>query len=295
MGIKSICCLSNKISLIFSDNSYEKIDFLSANPFSMRDVIVDLDNQESQTVHGILRFPQDIHKESYPLIIGVAGSLGWGSHHYEFLEMYREMGIATFELNSFKSRGIESTVGTQIEVTVAAMILDSYKALDTLAKHPKIDKDKIAITGWSLGGGVSLFSGWLPIKEAINPDNDFVAHLPFYPPCFVKPENLSFVDSPIHILIGELDDWTPADACQDLVLAAKKVKDNIDITIYEKSHHSFDSNLDERVVENGYSFKDCMFTVRSDGAVLMNYLNIFNYFMSLLCSRSQFGCGMRVS
>ena len=54
--------------------------------------------------------------------------------------MYQEMGIATFELNSFKSRGIKSTVGSQTEVTIAAMILDAYKALEVLSNHPRIDK-----------------------------------------------------------------------------------------------------------------------------------------------------------
>ena len=128
----------------------EKVTFSSANPFSFRDIIVDLNSQGEQLVYGILTFPEkyDISKE-YPLVIGVAGSLGWREHHYEFLKMYNEMGIATFELNSFSSRGIDSTVGTQVEVTTAMMILDSYRALDILSEHPNINKEKIAITGWS--------------------------------------------------------------------------------------------------------------------------------------------------
>ena len=48
------------------------------------------------------------------------------------------------------------------------MILDSYKALEELSLHPNVDINNVAITGWSLGGGVALFSGWLPLKEAIN-------------------------------------------------------------------------------------------------------------------------------
>ena len=48
---------------------------------------------------------------------------------------------------------------------MAAMILDAYKAFEALSKHPKIDKDKVSITGWSLGGGVTLFSAWLPLMQ----------------------------------------------------------------------------------------------------------------------------------
>ena len=159
------------MSFLIADSNYERIDFVSANPFTFRDIILDLENQEVQNVYGILKLPKKQQKEKHPLIIGVAGSNGWSEHHYEFLEMYREMGIATLELKSFKSRGVESTVGTQIEVTTAMMILDSYRALDAVSNHSKINISKVAITGWSLGGGVSLLSGWIPLKKAINPKN----------------------------------------------------------------------------------------------------------------------------
>ena len=262
------------LSLVIANNLELKVDFLSANPFSFKDIITDIENQEEQIVSGILKLPENNNKEKFPLIIGVAGSLGWRAHHYEFLEMYREMGIATFELKSFISRGVESTVGTQVEVTTAMMILDSYRALEILSNHPKIDKNNIAITGWSLGGGVSLLSAWMPLVDAIKPKNNFAAHLPIYPPCIAQPEDLDFSDSPIHILIGELDEWTPAAACQDLTSKLQNLNYNINITIYKNSHHSFDSLSPLRIAESGYSLTDCRFKIRSDGAVLMNFLDI---------------------
>ena len=187
--------------------------------------------------------------------------------------MYQNLGFATFELNSFKSRRIESTVGDQTQVTTAAMILDAYRALEILSDHPNIKKDKISITGWSLGGAVTFFSAWIPLKNAINKDLQFASHLAFYPPCFFEPENLDFTDSPIHILIGELDDWTPSDPCNTLVDKLKN-KINIDITVYKDSHHGFDRRGGLEINEKGYSFKDCTFKLTEDGYVLMNYLNI---------------------
>jgi len=187
--------------------------------------------------------------------------------------MYQNYGCATFELNSFKSRDIESTVGKQNQITIAAMIVDAYKALEKLSIHPLINKDKISITGWSLGGGVTLFSGWLPLKNAINKQLSFASHLAFYPPCFIEPENLDFTQSPIHILIGELDDWTPSDPCNNLVdkLSANS---NINITVYKDSHHGFDREGGLETNENGYSFKNCMFKLTRDGDILINYFNI---------------------
>ena len=136
---------------------------------------------EKQNVFGKLTIPLDSlnPNKKYPLIIGVAGSMGWRKHHFDYMKIYQEEGFATFELNSFKSRGITSTVGSQNQVTAAAMILDSYRALDKLAKHPNIDKNNVAITGWSLGGAVALFSGWMPLKNIISEELSFAAHLAF--------------------------------------------------------------------------------------------------------------------
>ena len=252
----------------------QDIFFQSANPFAMSDVINDLNSQEKQEVYGILTLPTDsLSNQKYPLIIGVAGSLAWRDHHYEYLDMYRQAGFATFELKSFKSRDVESTVGSQVEVTTAMMILDSYRALEKLSQHPNIDKERVSITGWSLGGAVSLFSGWLPIKNAITKDVSFASHLPIYPPCFVDPENTDFTDAPIHILIGEIDNWTPAKPCIEFV---KKIneKGNVGLTIYPGAHHSFDSKSPLEQNEDGLSFKDCLFKLTEDGDVLMNYFSL---------------------
>ena len=278
-------------SIIFFSNifSQEEISFLSANPFSFKDIIENLDNQEQQEVFGILRLPSNISQdEKFPLIIGVAGSLGWGAHHLEYLEMYRDMGIATFELNSFKSRGVKSTVGTQTEVTTAMMILDVYRALEVLSNHPSIDKNNVALTGWSLGGAVTLFSGWKPLKNKINTELNFSAKLAFYPACFAIPNNMDFEDTPTHILIGELDTWTPAEACIEFEDMMKKKSYDFNVTVYEDSYHSFDRDSEVKIKEHAYDFSECRLKIRDDGAVLMNFLNIpmttpFRQKVGLLC------------
>ena len=259
-------------SIIISE---EKITFISSNPFSFQDIITNLDNQESQEVYGILTFPDDYSKEKkYPLIIGVAGSLDWGEHHYKYLEMYRDLGIATLEINSFKSRGVKSTVGTQTEVTTAMIILDVYKAFEALQSHSNININKVALTGWSLGGAVTLFSGWKPLKKAIGTDLKFVSRLAFYPPCFAKPYNIDFEDVPTHILIGELDTWTPADACLEFKDMMNLNGYDFNVTVFDSSYHSFDRSSSLSYIENAYSFSDCRFNIRDDGAVLMNFLDI---------------------
>ena len=258
--------------LVTHVSSQEVISFNSASPFGFKDIITNYENLQNQEVQATLRLPKE--DGPFPLVIGVAGSLDWGSHHLEYLEMFRESGIATLELQSFSSRGVRSTVGSQVEVTTATMVLDAYRALDKISLNPKIDKNRIAIMGWSLGGGVALFSGWIPLIQKINSQNTFAAHLSIYPPCIAQPQNPIFTKSPMHILIGELDSWVPASACKELSDYAKLAGSEIGITVYPESHHSFDRESPVTIKENAYKTVDCRFKIRDDGAVLMNFLNI---------------------
>ena len=252
----------------------EKINFESANPFSFYHVITDLHNQDKQDCYGILRFPDQIYQKPVPLVIGINGSKNWADHHYEYMQVFREMGIATFELHSFNSRQVQSTVGEQVSVTTAMMILDAYRALDILANDKRIDEQNIAIIGWSLGGGVALFSAWMPLIDAIGIEKRFKAHLAFYPPCLVKMNKIEFSESPIHILIGENDDWVSSDACYDLIQDISSQGYDAGITIFENAHHGFDRVGSLQREYNGYSLGNCSFKMREDGALLTSILNI---------------------
>ena len=61
-----------------------------------------------------------------------------------------------------------------------------------------------------------------------------------YPPCFINPENIEFTAAPMHIQIGEEDNWTPAQPCRNLVEKLSE-KTNIGITVYPDAHHGYDS------------------------------------------------------
>jgi dienelactone hydrolase len=54
--------------------------------------------------------------------------------------------------------------------------------------------------------------------------------------------------APLLILIGEKDDWTPAEPCRRLTEAAQKAGYPMRIKIYPGAHHSFDSHNPVRYV-----------------------------------------------
>ena len=262
--------ISDELKKVKSElkTNQELIVFKSKNPFNFKDIIKNLDIVSDQDVYAIITYPEDDSKDRYPAIIGIAGSLGWAEHHLDYLRRYRETGIATVQLHSFKSRNVSSTVGEQVSATIPMIVYDSYMLLSSLANNSRIDKESIGITGWSLGGGVALFSGWKKIKDLISPDYEFAAHLPVYPPCITNVDDLEFVKNPIYILMGELDNWVPAEPCVEFIENLKyKGHDNASITVFPNSHHSYDRETDLKIVESGYSLTDCRLVLDSDGTV----------------------------
>ena len=78
----------------------------------------------------------------------------------------------------------------------------------------------------------------------------------------------------MHILIGELDNWVPAKACEELVDSMVDEGANIKIDILKDAHHSFDRTTPVITVEDAYNFSECRLKMNDKGSVLMNYLNI---------------------
>ena len=52
------------------------------------------------------------------------------------------------------------------------MMVDVVEPLKFLSRHPDIDANKIAITGWSLGGMVAFYAAWEPIMEKLAPNGE---------------------------------------------------------------------------------------------------------------------------
>jgi dienelactone hydrolase len=125
------------------------------------------------------------------------------------------------------------------------MAFDAYRALDFLVRERSVDRDRVAVLGFSQGGWLALSSVEHGVVEHSSP-NKFRAAAAFYPPCRTIRGDLTV---PALIMIGELDDWTPADGCRSLaeggddygVSRQRGQGAPIKLIVYPGAWHAFDA------------------------------------------------------
>ena len=175
--------------------------------------------------------------------------------------------------DSFTPRGFPGGVCTvpgpaQKSVNALVRAADAYGALAALRRLPFVDGAHVGIMGGSHGGSTTLAA----MVEPPGPQNPlaaakrygFAAAIALYPGCAAsygtwsvarrrgeagltfEPAGIYKPVAPLLVLIGEKDDWTPAEPCRQLVDRARAAGYPVDIKIYPGAEHSFDSNAPRR-------------------------------------------------
>jgi dienelactone hydrolase len=173
-----------------------------------------------------------------------------------------KQGYVTIQPDSFTQRGRPTGVcagHSRQRITFEDRRADAYAALVYLQSLTFVDPRRIAVMGGSHGGSSTLAT----IVDS--PDNHrranvgFAAAVALYPACGRSFDGWSVTRAnepgrpitgysgvfkpmaPLLILIGELDDWTPADSCRRLAEAAQSAGYPVDLKVYPGAHHAFDS------------------------------------------------------
>jgi dienelactone hydrolase len=198
---------------------------------------------EGDVLSGTLTFPSG--SGPFPAVILMHGCGGLPSRAIEGWDpLLQSWGYATFVVDSFRGRNLREVCTDALALTGNQRIPDAYGALKILATHPRIDRARIALMGFSHGGIVTLAAAteWARRTYAAGDRTAFRVFLAFYPYCnAVVPELARRLAAPVRIHIGELDDWTPARTCESLASLARERGSDVGVTVYGGAVHSFDS------------------------------------------------------
>lgn len=225
----------------------------------------------SVLIAGELRLPRP-GTARFPAVILLHGAGGISANIDLWSQELNSIGIASFILDSYTGRGIVSVSENQGQLGRTPQINDAYRALEALAKHPRIDPARIGVMGFSRGGQAALYSALTRFQRMHAPSGaQFAAYVILYPPC-----NLRFIDDdqvgnqPIRIFHGTADDFVFIDACRAYVARLQQAGRNVQLTEYPDALHVFDAPyLKDRVfVPRGQTTRRCVMEEGPGGQIM---------------------------
>ncbi|MBR0873973.1 dienelactone hydrolase family protein [Bradyrhizobium tropiciagri] len=162
----------------------------------------------TQPLQGLLRRPE--RPGLLPAVVLLHGCTGqWRELDERWGKRLAAWGYVTLTVDRFGPRGIGNACTGGVPMT---MVRDAYRALSFLSRQSLVDPERIAVIGFSQGGWLAMISVERGAIE-INATEKFRAAVAFYPRCLAIKGNMTV---PTLIMVGELDDWTPAKECRNL-------------------------------------------------------------------------------
>lgn len=174
----------------------------------------------------------------HPTVLLLHGCSGILENQAMWQEYLRELGYASASLDSFGPRRIPEICTNFRRLPMHDRVNDAYDALVQLAGRPEVDARRVAVMGFSNGAVATLAALSSIVATQLVPGSPrFAAGIALYPDCSPFSPNFS---APILVLIGELDDWTPAAACTALQGKIQAGRPSFSAIVLPKAHHSFD-------------------------------------------------------
>ena len=178
---------------------------------------------------------------------GLFGKNGITTRETDWAQRLNGAGYSVLMVDSFTPRGVKSMCAPanfRGEV-YRARPQDLYGALAYVQAQSFVDPGRVALMGWSLGGGAGLNTLRVdsPARPAgLAPARDFQAAVAFYP-ASCRPERQPGGWSsriPLLVLTGDKDVWTPLPPCAALLTEAAQKGSPVTLHIYPGAYHDFD-------------------------------------------------------
>ena len=208
-----------------------------------------------------------------PLVMLQHGSGGIAANIEMWTREFNAMGISTFALDGFTGRGLTAVNTNQALLGRLNFILDNYRALEILAKHPRVDSERIVLMGFSRGGQAALYASLKRFHAMWNKSGaEFAGYIPFYPDCattFVSDSDVA--ERAIRIFGGAQDDYNPIALCKPYVDRLQAAGKDVQLTVFPTASHAFDNPLGSvppAEVKGGQTVRHCSIREEPEGSLI---------------------------
>jgi dienelactone hydrolase len=177
------------------------------------------------------------------------------------------MGVAAVVIDSFKPRGVTSTVTDQSAVTAQDFNLDALAALKALGNNSRINRAKIGITGFSKGGTSALMAAHENQVAAagVPAGLRYALHVPFYPSCAAQYYRPKTTGAPIFMMLGATDTYVGHEPCETYAAALRAEGARVEVRVFPNASHGFDGGAPYSVPQ-GENYSQCVFQQQADGS-----------------------------
>src|SRR5262249_45454449 len=175
----------------------------------------------------------------FPAVIALHGCAGMpDTTKRKLVDELVGWGYVVLLVDSFATRGIEHACTGGFLDIAGTRRSDAYGALAFLAGQTFVDPQRVAAVGFSQGAWVTLLVAEANSFEVfVRPSNlRFRAVVAFYPLCRAASGRLLI---PTLILIGALDQFTPAADCSERIDAWRADGPPVELVVYPNAHHGF--------------------------------------------------------
>jgi dienelactone hydrolase len=222
-------------------------------------------NGKPVVISGELRIAQGAGR--LPVVVLMHGSGGIGPNIEAWAQQLNAMGISTFAIDGMTGRGLTGVSTNQALLGRLNFIVDIYQALIVIANHPRVDRDRIALMGFSRGGQAALYASLERFHRLWNKSGaQFAAYIPFYPDCATTYiGDTEVANRPIRIFHGTPDDYNPVASCKRYVERLREAKRDVALVEYPNAPHGFDNPLGAvpaRAAANAQTVRNC--TIREN-------------------------------
>lgn len=196
-------------------------------------------------IHAVLYRPEG--QGPFPAVVALHGCSGLkrpdgvGGRYSDWAQVLVNAGFVVLYPDSYGSRGLgaQCTVRNRRIRTERERVEDANSARHWLQSQSYIQADRISLLGWS-NGGISVL--WAVRRRGATQSEkaDFRSAVAFYPGCGRLDNAAWSARIPTLILIGSLDDWVSARACEQMVAGARGRSARTSIVVYPGAYHDFD-------------------------------------------------------
>jgi dienelactone hydrolase len=184
----------------------------------------------------------------FPAIVMLHGCRGIDKAQDAWAERFASWGYVALQVDSFTPRGAENVCASPFLVPFPSRVQDAYDGKSYLAGLPFVDRNRIAVAGWSHGGALTIASVsprnylvWANLNMAYfarKPAPPFQAAVAFYP--WICVAQLNDTEAPLLILTGEPDVVAPV-AFLKTNMPTGKTAHEVILKVYPGAYHTFDA------------------------------------------------------